>query len=111
MSTSGFVAPLHSWSRCARCASTSVLAGSSLCEECLSAVFAARTDREEAAQRALEAAWDLPGDGHGPEHADYPHEPGRLYDCQACEASCHCTADGTECVWSGHALVLRDREV
>jgi hypothetical protein len=44
-------------------------------------------------------------------HADYPHEPGRLYDCQACEASCHCTADGTECVWSGHALVLRDREV
>jgi hypothetical protein len=44
-------------------------------------------------------------------HADYPHEPGRLYDCQACEASCHGTADGTECVWSGHALVLRDREV
>ena len=23
-------------------------------------------------------------------HADYPHEPGTLYDCQACEAQCHC---------------------
>lgn len=25
-----------------------------------------------------------------PEHADYPHEPGRLYDCEACETRCHC---------------------
>lgn len=24
-------------------------------------------------------------------HADYPHEPGRLYDCEACESRCHCT--------------------
>ncbi len=23
-------------------------------------------------------------------HANYPHEPGRLYDCEACEARCHC---------------------
>lgn len=25
------------------------------------------------------------------EHVDYPHEPGRLYDCPACEAECHCS--------------------
>ena len=24
-------------------------------------------------------------------HADYPHLPGRLHDCPACEARCHCT--------------------
>ena len=41
------------------------------------------------------------------EHVNYPHEPGRLYDCGACEASCHCgpgVAAGTEieCVWLGH---------
>jgi len=23
-------------------------------------------------------------------HADYPHEPGQLYDCPACEAQCFC---------------------
>lgn len=27
-------------------------------------------------------------------HADYPHTPGTLYDCAACERACHC-ADGT----------------
>jgi hypothetical protein len=42
------------------------------------------------------------------EHVNYPHNPGRLYDCEACEASCHCTDDGTECVWSGHALEVVD---
>ena len=26
-------------------------------------------------------------------HADYPHEPGRLYDCEACESECFCTGD------------------
>jgi hypothetical protein len=36
-----------------------------------------------------------------PQHADYPHEPGRLYDCPACEASCHCTPGYTQCVYSG----------
>lgn len=38
-----------------------------------------------------------------PEHVNYPHEPGRLYDCPACEAQCHCDADPgtTECVYSG----------
>lgn len=24
------------------------------------------------------------------DHADYPHEPGTLYDCEACESRCHC---------------------
>lgn len=51
------------------------------------------------------------------EHVDYPHEPGYLYDCLACEAECHCGEthdetcthpmnDGklyhtTQCVYSG----------
>ena len=34
-------------------------------------------------------------------HNDYPHEPGYLYDCQACEARCHCTPGHAECVFSG----------
>ena len=34
-------------------------------------------------------------------HADYPHQPGRLYDCPACEAACHCTQGDAECVYSG----------
>lgn len=39
---------------------------------------------------------------HGePAHADYPHEPGRLYDCPACEAKCHCTPGYTQCVFTG----------
>lgn len=25
-----------------------------------------------------------------PAHADYPHEPGTLYDCPACESRCFC---------------------
>jgi hypothetical protein len=36
-----------------------------------------------------------------PAHADYPHEPGRLYDCAACESRCHCTAGYAECVYVG----------
>lgn len=35
-------------------------------------------------------------------HVNYPHFPGRLYDCPACEERCHCSVDGSECVWSGH---------
>ena len=34
-------------------------------------------------------------------HADYPHVPGRLYDCPACEARCHCTPGDAECVYGG----------
>lgn len=38
-----------------------------------------------------------------PEHVDYPHQPGRLHDCPACEARCWCDSDpgSTECVYSG----------
>jgi hypothetical protein len=41
-------------------------------------------------------------DNHpSPAHVDYPHEPGRLYDCPACEAECHCTGDPghTPCIY------------
>lgn len=31
-------------------------------------------------------------------HASYPHFPGTLYDCAACEAECFCSADSTQCV-------------
>lgn len=35
-------------------------------------------------------------------HADYPHSPGYLIDCEACESECHCTDGAAECVWAGH---------
>jgi len=38
----------------------------------------------------------------GIEHAQYPHEPGYLHDCPACESSCHCAEGNSECVWEGH---------
>lgn len=31
------------------------------------------------------------------EHIDYPHHPGTLYDCPACERECYC-APGLDCV-------------
>jgi hypothetical protein len=34
-------------------------------------------------------------------HADCPHLPGRLHDCPACEARCHCTPGDAECVYDG----------
>jgi len=30
-------------------------------------------------------------------HADYPHQPGTLYDCEACESDCYCDYE-TSCV-------------
>lgn len=36
-----------------------------------------------------------------PEHVAYPHHPGRLYDCPACEAKCHCTSGDAECIFEG----------
>lgn len=35
------------------------------------------------------------------EHADYPHNPGALYDCPACESRCFCQALGytSQCVF------------
>lgn len=38
-------------------------------------------------------------------HADYPHEPGRLYDCEACEAECFCRPGETSCV---HCALAED---
>ena len=33
------------------------------------------------------------------EHVDYPHDPGRLYDCAACEQGpCTCTDTDAPCV-------------
>jgi len=31
-------------------------------------------------------------------HADYPHTPGSLYDCVACEKECHCVDPDDTCV-------------
>jgi hypothetical protein len=45
-------------------------------------------------------------DGKGLLHVDYPHDPGCLLDCAACEDHCHCgRADGkpkwyAPCVYS-----------
>lgn len=41
-----------------------------------------------------------------PAHVDYPHIPGYLYDCPACESACHCPGTSaaigtTECVYPG----------
>lgn len=36
-----------------------------------------------------------------PEHNAYPHEPGMLYDCAACESACHCTIGHSECIYDG----------
>lgn len=33
----------------------------------------------------------------GRRHADYPHQPGTLYDCPTCEATCFCS-DNNTCV-------------
>ena len=43
----------------------------------------------------------LPDDGEAIAHADYPHEPGRLHGCPACEARCHCTPGDAQCVYDG----------
>lgn len=37
----------------------------------------------------------------GPRHADYPHEPGYLIGCPACESECHCDGYSAECVFDG----------
>jgi len=38
------------------------------------------------------------------EHVEYPHLPGYLYDCPACEMSCHCAEGTAECVYGGEHL-------
>lgn len=42
------------------------------------------------------------------QHTDYPHEPGFLYDCIACEAECYCDdldGRGMECI---HCAILEE---
>lgn len=46
-----------------------------------------------------------------PAHSDYPHEHGRLPDCPACEAECHCSRRvplgwETPCVAADHRYIL-----
>lgn len=32
------------------------------------------------------------------EHVDYPHRPGTLYDCWACESECFCVDGSMPCL-------------
>lgn len=41
-------------------------------------------------------------------HADYPHYPGTLYDCAACESQCFCDDQGT-CLFC-EIQIRQDRE-
>jgi hypothetical protein len=63
-------------------------------------------DQVTAALRAAADEWDR---HHQPvvSHVDYPHQPGALYDCPACEATCFC-ADGVVCV---HCAIDAEAEV
>lgn len=46
------------------------------------------------------------------QHVNYPHEPGRLHDCPACEARCHCTEPNeTQCVFEGTHTLIVEREL
>lgn len=65
---------------------------------------------DQATARSLADRWG--GEVIG--HADYPHEPGYLIGCQACEGACHCgpgvqAGTETECVFDGeHNSLLAD---
>jgi hypothetical protein len=48
-------------------------------------------------KRMAELLPDTPDEPGPAKHADYPHTPGTLYDCPACEAGCFCT-NGFQCV-------------
>lgn len=41
-------------------------------------------------------------------HADYPHTPGSLWDCAACEENCYCRPGQTMCV---HCELQSEREL
>lgn len=41
-------------------------------------------------------------------HADYPHFPGSLFDCEACEETCYCVPGETECV---HCALVAERKL
>lgn len=38
---------------------------------------------------------------HAKNAAAYPHHPGMLYDCPACESRCFCVAGESECIFDG----------
>lgn len=38
-------------------------------------------------------------------HAAYPHDPGTLYDCDACESACYCDDLGSQCV---HCAIVEE---
>lgn len=44
-------------------------------------------------------------------HVDYPHFSGYLFDCPACEASCHCAPGNAECVFEGEHNGTAEEEV
>jgi hypothetical protein len=39
-----------------------------------------------------------------PKHVDYPHSPGYLFGCWACESECHCRPGNAQCVYWGHEV-------
>lgn len=42
-------------------------------------------------------------------HVDYPHEPGYLIGCPACEERCHCEGTGNAlCVYQHHLAEAAD---
>lgn len=47
-------------------------------------------------------------DGHYGQHAAYPHDPGTLYDCDACESACYCDDLGSQCV---HCAIVEECEI
>jgi hypothetical protein len=53
---------------------------------------------ETAGEDEPPAGWAV---AYRPDHADYPHEHGRLHSCPACEAFCYCTPGTTICVYDG----------
>ena len=36
---------------------------------------------------------------NGTRHISYPHHPGEIYDCPACESQCFCEPGMSECVY------------
>jgi hypothetical protein len=45
-------------------------------------------------------------------HVVYPHKPGRMFDCPACERGCHCSLGSTECVYEGvHVIRVTSERV
>jgi hypothetical protein len=61
----------------------------------LNALEAYIADRYDSSDTGRVDGWS---DMWAVKHIDYPHESGRLYDCPACEAQCHCVAEEEPCV-------------